>query len=138
MDVLKLTLSNRLEELEKIVAAVETLSERWSVPPRVGMEINLCLEELFTNVVFYAFEKDTLHQLFIDFELIDPGQLRIRITDDGRPFNLLEKDISDLETPLEQRKIGGLGIHFVKEMMDAVEYERSDNKNVVLLTKNFH
>ncbi len=138
MDSLKLTLANKLEELEKIVAAVETLSERWELPSRLGMEMNLCLEELFTNIVFYAFEKETEHLLVIEFERSAPGQIRIRIIDDGRPFNLLEKDISDLDTPLEQRKIGGLGIHFVKEMMDKVEYERAGDKNVVLLTKNFN
>jgi serine/threonine-protein kinase RsbW len=128
---------NRLGELEKIVATVETLSEQWELPARVGMELNLVLEELFTNIVFYAFEDGTEHELLYEFERCGPGLMTIRMTDDGKPFNLLDKDISDLDTPLEKRKIGGLGIHFVKEMMDKVEYERAGNKNVVLLTKKF-
>ncbi|MEI6456711.1 MAG: SpoIIE family protein phosphatase [bacterium] len=137
MDNMKLTLVNRLGELEKVVAAIETLTEQWGLPSRVGMELNLVLEELFTNIVFYAFEDGTEHELSVEFERSGPGLMKIRMEDDGKPFNLLDKDISDLDTPLEERKIGGLGIHFVKEMMDKVEYERAGNKNVVLLTKKY-
>lgn len=137
MDTVKLTLLNQLNELEKIVAAVENLSNKWGLSARMGMELNLVLEELFTNIVFYAFEDGAEHELWIEFEKSGEGVMKIRLTDEGKPFNLVERTISDLDKSLEEREVGGLGIHFVKEMTDKVEYERVGNKNVVILTKKF-
>ena len=102
------------------------------------MQINLVLEELFTNVVFYAFDDQLEHTINLGFTLIDQHQLMIRLEDDGKPFNLLEKKVDDVfDKPLEERQIGGLGIHFIREMMNSVEYQREDNKNIVILKKNF-
>jgi anti-sigma regulatory factor (Ser/Thr protein kinase) len=134
----KLVLENRIEELEKIAIALDNLSEQWNLPPKVVMEINLVLEELFTNVVFYAFDDQQDHQIILDFTRLDSGLLQIRLEDDGKPFNLLEKKMDDVfDKPLEERRIGGLGIHFVREMMNNVEYQRAGEKNIVILTKNF-
>jgi anti-sigma regulatory factor (Ser/Thr protein kinase) len=102
------------------------------------MEITLVLEELFTNVVFYAFDDKEVHNIHVEFRLMDANTLQLRLEDDGKPFNLLEKQMGDLlEKPVEEREIGGLGIHFVRKMMKSVEYERSGNHNVVVLTKDF-
>lgn len=137
MNHIKITLVNQLSELDKIVDTVEKLSDRWGLSPKVSMELNLVLEELFTNVVFYAFDDGEKHDLWIEFDKPDERIMTIRMIDEGKPFNLLESKTIGFDTPLEDRKIGGLGIHFVKEMMDRVEYERHDNKNVVILTKKF-
>ncbi|MEI7726677.1 MAG: SpoIIE family protein phosphatase [Bacteroidota bacterium] len=131
-------LLNQVSELEKIAARIEELSEEWNIPVKTGMQINLVLEELFTNVVFYAFDDQLEHTIDLGFTLIDPHQLMIRLEDDGKPFNLLEKKVDDVfDKPLEERQIGGLGIHFIREMMNSVEYQREDNKNIVILKKNF-
>ena len=133
-----LTLANQVTELDKIVQKIEELSETWHIPLRTVMEINLVLEELFTNVVFYAFDDREPHSITIEFRLKEARVLELRMADDGKPFNLLDRDMGDrLEKPLDERQIGGLGIHFVREMMQNVEYQRSDNKNIVTLTKNF-
>ena len=133
-----LTLLNQVAELEKIALKLEELSEQWNIPPKVIMEVNLALEELFTNVVFYAYEDTESHTIQVEFKLFDGNQFQIRLEDDGKPFNLLEKDTDAIALqPLEERGIGGLGIHFIKEMMSRVEYFRSENNNVVLLTKIF-
>ncbi|MDH3329707.1 MAG: ATP-binding protein, partial [Desulfobulbaceae bacterium] len=60
----------------------------------------------------------------------------IRIEDNGLPFNLLEAEPVDLETDLEHRSVGGLGIHLIKKLMDDVTYKRVESKNVVTLRKN--
>jgi anti-sigma regulatory factor (Ser/Thr protein kinase) len=138
MQTYHLSLLNKVTELDKIVVKLEELSESWNIPPRVVMEVNLALEELFTNVVFYAYDDKDPHTITVDFMLIDNNQLQLRLEDDGKPFNLLEKESGDqLGQPLEERSIGGLGIHFVKEMMSKVEYNRSEKNNVVVLTKTF-
>ena len=138
METIQLKLKNQLSELDQIAVNLETLAEKWEIPGKIVMEINLVLEELFTNVVFYAFDDKDEHDINLTFMLIDAHQLQIRLEDNGKPFNLLEKKVADVfDKPLEDRQIGGLGIHFVREMMNSVEYQRADNKNVVILTKNF-
>ena len=138
METIQLKLKNQLPELDQIAVNLETLAEKWEIPGKIVMEINLVLEELFTNVVFYAFDDKDEHDINLTFMLIDAHQLQIQLEDNGKPFNLLEKKVADVfDKPLEDRQIGGLGIHFVREMMNSVEYQRADNKNVVILTKNF-
>lgn len=133
-----LTLANRIEELDRIAASIEELAEKWNIPGKTAREINLAAEELFTNIVFYAFDDKAEHPVTIDFNLVDQRLLEIVISDDGKPFNLLEaKSDNGLDSPVEDRKIGGLGIHFVRKMMDTVEYRRAGGKNIVTLTKTF-
>ncbi len=138
MQNIRLKLVNQVGDLDKLVATLEEVSSQWNLPSKVVMEVNLSLEELFTNIVFYAYDNPGDHVITIDFQL-KPGRiLQITLTDDGKPFNLLERNVDEeLEKPIGERQIGGLGIHFVREMMDGVDYKRLDNKNVVILTKNF-
>ena len=133
-----LSIQNQLGELEKIVGFLDKVSENWKLPLRMSMELNLVLEELFTNIIFYAFDDGKEHSIGLEMELLDEHTLQVRLKDDGKPFNLLEKTVDDLSNQsLEERKIGGLGIHFVKEMMDQVDYQRTEDKNIVILTKKF-
>jgi len=137
--IVKIQLVNQLPQLEKLVATLEDLGDRWAIPMKTVMEINLVLEELFTNVVFYAFEDQAQHTIDIEFEKDESGMLRITLQDDGKPFNLLERRETDsLAKSIEERPIGGLGIHFVKEMMTRVEYQRKDDRNIVTLFKTIN
>lgn len=139
MDKVTLTLKNQLAELERIVITLEELAEKWKIPPRVSMELNLVLEELFTNIVFYAFDDQEEHEITLEITREQHGRIVLKLIDDGKPFNLLEKDTGDVfDKPLEERRIGGLGIHFVKEMMNEVAYSRTDNKNIVILARIFN
>ena len=87
------------------------------------MEINLGLEELFTNVVFYGYDDTWEHKITIDFTLLDDVNLQMRIEDDGKPFNLLERYVPDIfEKSLDERHIGGIGIKLIKGDMNRVGY----------------
>lgn len=138
METMELTLLNQLTELDKLVTELEKLAGSWNLPDKTVMELNLVLEELFTNIVFYAFDdKKEEHPIRLTFTLSASRQLIIRLSDDGKPFNLLEANVRDeFDKPLEERHIGGLGIHFVREMMDQVEYQRIEGQNIVTLYKN--
>ncbi|MCX6285960.1 MAG: SpoIIE family protein phosphatase [Bacteroidetes bacterium] len=137
-DVKQVRLLNRLGELNRLVATLEQVSEAWAIPPKVSMELNLILEELFTNIVFYAFDDGRDHEIILTFSRPENRMMQILLEDDGREFNLLEKDTSDsINHPIEDRQIGGLGIHFVKQLVNEIRYERKDGKNVVLLIRNY-
>lgn len=132
----ELRVRNQLEELHTITGTLEDISRQWNISSKAAMELNLVLEELFTNIVFYAFTDKNDHVITISFNLFSTGKLVIRIMDDGRYFDLLEAPAEvNTDAALEDRKIGGLGIHFAKQMMDEMHYERRSGKNVVTLTK---
>ncbi len=137
-EVKQIRLQNQLGELNRLVATLEQVAEEWEIPPKACMELNLILEELFTNVVFYAFDDGGDHEIVVTFKRIVHGIVEIILEDDGKEFNLLEKDTSDaVNQTIDERKIGGLGIHFVKQLVNEIRYERMDGKNIVHLIRNY-
>lgn len=101
-------------------------------PLDLVFKVNLALEELVLNVMNYGHD-DGLHE--IDIKLVsEENSLTIEIVDDGRPFDPLnDAPIPDVNAELEDRTIGGLGIHFVRKMMDDVRYRREEGKNHLTL-----
>jgi serine/threonine-protein kinase RsbW len=97
-------------------------------------EINLGLDELFTNIISYGFDDGIEHQ--IKFSLAKEQEtLVVQVEDDGKPFNPLEATGPEVSQDLDSIDIGGLGIHLVKKMMDAIDYQRVEGKNRLVLKK---
>jgi serine/threonine-protein kinase RsbW len=97
-------------------------------------DVNICLDELFTNIASYGFVDDLGH--IIRFTLhLDNNVLMLNIEDDGIPFNPLEKKDPEIPAELIDVKIGGLGIHIVRKLMDDIRYERKQDKNRLMLKK---
>ena len=100
-------------------------------------EINICLDELFTNIVLYGFKDDLDH--IIRFRInMNANALIINIEDNGIPFNPTIRKDSELPADIKNAKIGGLGIHIVKKLMDDIWYERKPGKNKLTLKKSVH
>jgi anti-sigma regulatory factor (Ser/Thr protein kinase) len=115
---------------------LEMLGEEWQLPSKVVFNLNLVLEELVTNIIFYGYRDDESHQIQIDFGL-ENEVIEVIIGDDGIEFNPFLLDApDDLNKPIEERKIGGLGIHFVKQLMDKYDYQRNNNRNKIILVKH--
>lgn len=91
-------------------------------------------DELLSNIISYGYKDDRRHEIEVQITL-SQRQLRVRITDDGIPFNPLEIDPPNVTAPLRDRKVGGLGIHLIRNMMDEFSYERHANSNVVTFAK---
>ena len=66
---------------------------------------------------------------------MQPGEVKAEVEDDGQPFNPLEAPEADTTKPLEERTIGGLGIHLARKLIDGLEYQRQEGKNLLLLKK---
>jgi anti-sigma regulatory factor (Ser/Thr protein kinase) len=97
--------------------------------------LSLAMEELVTNIISYGYTDDAEHFINIAISYTD-GIIVISLEDDGIAFNPLDAPKPDCECPLEQRKIGKLGIYLTKEFMDDLVYERRDDKNILTLKKN--
>ena len=131
---LTVRLSNRLEEIERLAAAIEAFGAAHQLPDPVIFAFNLSLDEVVTNVISYAFKDVQEHP--IDVRLCLMGDvLQAEVTDSGRPFNPIDVPTPDLDAPIDERRIGGLGIHIVREMMDSLEYAREGERNILRLTK---
>ena len=137
-ETMQIQLLNRLDELERLAVAMDQLGKDWGIPANYIMELNLAVEELFTNIVFYAYDDQEQHEIEILFEHPETGCVLITLSDDGKAFNPLENPTGDnLVKSLEEREIGGLGIHLVRKMVSHIEYKRLDGRNILLLTRNF-
>ena len=97
------------------------------------MQIELAVEEAIVNIVNYAYE-ETVGYIECSCT-IENGEIVITIVDDGKPFDMMSAEDPDIDAELEDRKIGGLGLFFIKKLMDKVLYERIDNQNKLILIK---
>ena len=134
----ELHLRNDLAALAHLHTAVEAFGRQWGLPNRVLFELNLALDEWVTNIVAYGYDDNAVHTIVVRLRLdTNPAGsvVAIEIEDDARPFNPLEVPPPRLDVPLEDRAIGGLGIHFVRRCMDDVAYERVGGRNRLLLRK---
>ena len=101
------------------------------------MKLNLAIEEAVVNVMNYAYPQDTVGDINIEAKG-DDNQLEFIISDTGTPFDPTAKAEVDTTLSAEERPIGGLGIHLVRQIMDGVTYERKDNKNILTLKKKLN
>jgi sigma-B regulation protein RsbU (phosphoserine phosphatase) len=129
-----LKLKNRVEEVARVESELNVLSERWGLDDDLTGKLNLVIEEVFTNIVFYAYNDSSEHDVWIYFER-SGDELKVTIKDDGKPFNIVSSVNADVTSDMEDRNIGGLGIHFVKEFTDTLEYRRAGQFNEVIFTK---
>jgi anti-sigma regulatory factor (Ser/Thr protein kinase) len=114
---------------------MEKLGQTLQLTKKCVFEINLALDELFTNIISYGFEDDDEHEIKVT---LTPENeiICLCIEDDGQPFNPIEAKKPDLECTVEDCKIGGLGIHLIRNLMDDICYERCGDKNVLTLKKS--
>ncbi len=127
-------LKNKLVDLDKIKKAVLKMSITVDCTKRKLQEVDLVLEELFTNIVCHGFNDNKEHDIFISLSC-DDDTLMIRMEDDGKPFDVTAAKPPDTKCAIENRHIGGLGIHFVKNFVDECKYQRKKDRNIVLLKK---
>jgi anti-sigma regulatory factor (Ser/Thr protein kinase) len=96
--------------------------------------MNICLDEAFTNIVSYGFTDDIEHLIKFTIDW-DNDVLILRVEDDGIPFNPLAQKDPEIATDLLNIKVGGLGIHIIKKLMDDICYKRNQGKNELILKK---
>ena len=128
-------LKSDLSELDALCQKLEKFGQSTGLPKKCIFEANLALDELFTNIISYGFDDKNEHTISITISLQN-DELVFSIEDDGIPFNPMEVEAPDLECTIEECRIGGLGIHLAKNLMDEVCYQRCNDKNILTLRKN--
>jgi len=129
----ELRLEAKSENLDTVMDFVNGELEKCGYPVELQNEIDMAVEEIFINIANYAYSPES-GEAAVFISTTDKTILKFE--DTGRPYNPLLHSGPDLEKPLSEREIGGLGIFLVKKIMDTVEYCRVDNKNILIMTKN--
>ena len=128
-------LKSKLSELETLCRHLEDCGNLMELPQKCRSEINLGLDELFTNIILYGFDDEAEHEIKFTLEKKEET-LVVQVEDDGTPFNPLDAAAPDVSQDLDSIDIGGLGIHLVKKMVDDIDYQRIEGKNKLILKKD--
>lgn len=127
----------KLENFEKLLNDIEGLLEETNCPADMIYQLNICFEEIYVNICNYAYSNgngDGKARILLEITE-NPYKVLIKFRDTGIPYNPLEKEDPDINLSAEERPIGGLGIYFVKNMMDEVLYEYNNGENVLSIMK---
>jgi anti-anti-sigma factor len=125
---LKLAIKNEISELKNLTARLAQFLDAHHVPARAAYAVNLAVDELVVNVIRYAYVDDDTHLIALEFA-IQGDQVILRIVDDGRPFDPRTGPSLDLNA--EERRVGGLGLLLVLDMVDVLKYQRLEERNWV-------
>jgi len=129
-----LIMRNDIEQIPTLAEWIDGLG----IPEELQMSINLALEEIVSNVMLYAYPHSS-GRVVVEFSKGDRQErgerLIFTVSDTGIPFDPTLQKEADITLSAEERQIGGLGIHLVRQLMDEVKYERVEDKNVLTLVK---
>lgn len=121
-------------EVERLNRLVRQFGELHEIPNRTMYAIHLTLDELVSNVVLHAFDDPIGQEIVVRIE-IGANEFHAAVEDTGREFDPLKAPPPNLDAPLAERQLGGLGIHIVRSLMDEVRYQRENGKNLLTVRK---
>lgn len=137
MVTLHTSISNHPDDLARVRDMVSQLEHRCNLPAEVVFDVNVVLDEVLSNIFKYAYSDTARHEIGVRLSASDV-LIEIAIEDDGDAFDPSGQRTPDLSQPLAERPEGGLGLHFVRNLMDEVRYKREKNRNSLILKKNFN
>ena len=132
---MRLELTNSLDEIPRVIAALENLGACSDAGKGVLQAGELALDELLTNIISYGYADSSRHSILVDLS-IDDDVLKLVITDDGVAFNPFAQEEPQCADSLEKQGVGGVGIHLVKKLMDQCSYSREGQRNIVTISKS--
>jgi len=131
----KLEIEAAEKNLPQVMDFVESKLASVDCSPKAEMQIALAVEEIFTNIAKYAYAPETGPATVLVEVAEEPVMVTITFIDQGVPYDPLAREDPNVELPVEAREIGGLGIFLTKKIMDDVNYEYKDGKNILTLKK---
>lgn len=130
-----LILPNDVDTIPQLNEYIDCICEENGIDMEIAMSLNLAIEEAVVNVMSYAYPDGAQGKVKIE-SAVDPNQITFVITDNGIPFDPTAKEDVDVTLSAEERPIGGLGIHLIRQIMTHISYERKDGKNILTLSKD--
>ena len=130
----EIQIKNQVDELARVNQFVEEIGEELGLDMELQMNLNLVMEEMVSNVIFYAYpqEKEATIELLAES---DGKELTFVLSDRGKEFDPTLKEDADPNVNPMDRDIGGMGIFIVKNIMNEVTYQRLEGKNLLTMKK---
>lgn len=133
--VSEITVPAAADHLYTVLGFVDEWLKVHGFPEEAAAQVSIAVEEVFVNIARYAYGPRVGDALVKCAVGGDPLFAVIEFSDRGKPFNPLTRDDPVLSLPLENRPVGGLGIYLVKKIMDSVQYNYQDDRNILTLRK---
>ena len=130
----ELTFKNEEQELIRVAEFMESVCDELELDMHVAMKLQVAMEEMVTNVIFYAYPEGTSADISLTAES-DEKELTFILSDTGKPFDPTAKEDADTETNPMDREQGGMGILIVKNIMNEVTYQRLGDMNLLTMKK---
>jgi sigma-B regulation protein RsbU (phosphoserine phosphatase) len=130
-----LTLKNDVRQVKQLNEFIKSVAEQLGMDASLAKKLRLAVEEAVVNVIDYAYPPGTEGDITVR-AMANSQRLKLIISDEGTPFDPTEKALADTTLSAEERPVGGLGILLVRKLMDSINYEYIDGKNVLTLRKN--
>ena len=131
----ELTLTATVENIETVTDFVNEALETMDCPMKAQMQIDIAIDELFSNIAYYAYAPDT-GDATVQVEAVSGG-VEVTFIDRGVPYDPLSSQDPDTGLSVEEREIGGLDIFMVKKSMNEVRYQHRDGQNILTIRKEF-
>jgi anti-sigma regulatory factor (Ser/Thr protein kinase) len=128
----EIRIDNNLSEITRVADMVDDFAARHQFPEQVLFALNVVLDEIINNIISYGYEDAGHHEIAVRVAL-RPGNVEAVVEDDGKPFDPLAAPAPDLTSA--EREPGGVGLHFVRNLMDEVTYTRRDGINHLRMMK---
>ena len=135
MSSTEITIANALPETGRVASLLAEFASPYAVPAPIIADMSVALDEVLSNIIKYGYTDSNRHEITIRFT-VSARELTAEVEDDGRAFDPLSVPPPDLHKPLAERKIGGLGIHFLRTLLTEVSYCRSGDRNRLVLKKS--
>jgi anti-sigma regulatory factor (Ser/Thr protein kinase) len=135
-DHLTIRIANDLAAAAQVVEAAEAFCAKRGVPAKAAYHIGLAIDEALTNTINYGFPEGGRGEITLELERRGKDIL-VELIDDGSAFDPLSAPEPDLTSPLQERKIGGLGVHMIRTFMTEAAYSRDGGRNHLRLRKRF-
>lgn len=129
-----ITVGNDLAELDRMSGFLAEFCEKQGLTGNLVLDVNLVAEEVVMNVILHGGQELGKENIRVSISADDTA-VALTVEDSGIPFNPLEVPPFDVETPIEERGVGGLGVHLIRNLMDQVEYSNVDGRNRLFMKK---
>ncbi len=131
----ELKLKNQVGELARVNQFIEELGDELGLDMELRMNLNLVMEEMISNVIFYAYPEGKTAEIGLIAET-HGKELTFVISDSGKEFDPTLKEDANPDLDPAEREIGGMGIFIVKNIMNEVTYQRLEGKNLLTMKKD--
>ena len=130
----RMTIGADRSEIARVNAAFAAFADAHALAASVRRSVHVAIDELLSNTIMHGFTGREGGEVTVE-AVLRADRVCVTLTDDGAPFDPLAEAAPDTTLTAQERRIGGLGIHLVRRIMDEVSYQRQADRNVVVMTK---